>query len=141
MRHMIRKAAVIGSGTMGSGIAALLAGVGVPVILLDIPAKDSAPGDPPARRNAVVLDNLKAMQKSRPAQLFHASDVELIAPGNLEDDFALLADCDWIIEVIVENLAIKQDLMARLESVRKPTDHRQHQHQRPADRGGGRRAQ
>ncbi|RPI93437.1 MAG: 3-hydroxyacyl-CoA dehydrogenase family protein, partial [Chloroflexi bacterium] len=121
MRYLIRKAAVIGSGTMGGGIAALLAGVGVPVILLDIPAKDSAPGDPPEQRNDIVLANLKAMQKSRPAQLFHPNDADLITPGNLDDDLALLADADWIIEVVVENLAIKQDLMARLETIRKPS--------------------
>jgi 3-hydroxyacyl-CoA dehydrogenase len=121
MRYLIRKAAVIGSGTMGGGIAALLAGVGVPVILLDIPAKGTAPGDPPDQRNAIVLGNLKALQKSRPAQLFHLDDLDLITPGNLEDDFNLLADADWIVEVIVENLPIKQDLMARLETVRKPS--------------------
>jgi 3-hydroxyacyl-CoA dehydrogenase len=121
MNYMIRKAGVIGSGTMGSGIAALLAGIGVPVVLLDIPAKDTAPGDPPDARNAIVLGNLKAAQKSRPAQFFHPNDFDLITPGNLEDDLDLLADADWIIEAIVENLAIKQDLMAKLEAVRKPT--------------------
>jgi 3-hydroxyacyl-CoA dehydrogenase len=121
MRYLIRKAAVIGSGTMGGGIAALLAGVGVPVVLLDIPAKDTAPGDPADQRNAIVLGNLKALQKSRPAQLFHPADIDLITPGNLDDDFDSLKDADWIIEVIVENLAVKQDLMARLETVRQPS--------------------
>ncbi len=121
MSYQLRKAAVIGSGTMGSGIAALLAGVGVPVVLLDIPAKDSAPDDPPDRRNAVVLNNLEAMKKSRPAQLFHPGDLDLITPGNLEDNLDLLADADWIVEAIVENLPIKQDLMAKIEAVRKPS--------------------
>ncbi len=120
MNYVIRKAAVIGSGTMGSGIAALLAGVGVPVVLLDIPAKDTAPGDPPDERNAIVLDNIARMQKSRPAQLFHPRDLDLITPGNLEDDFDLLRDADWIIEAVVENLDIKQDLMARLDAIRQP---------------------
>jgi len=120
MSYHIRKAAVIGSGTMGGGIAALLAGIGVQVVLLDIPAKDTSPGDPPAKRNAIVLTNLAAMQKSRPAQLFHPDDLALITPGNLDDDLDQLRDADWIIEVIVENLAIKQDLMAKLEAVRKP---------------------
>lgn len=120
MTGSIRKTAVIGTGTMGSGIAALLAGIGVPVLLLDIPAKDTRPGDPPDRRNAVVVGNLAALQKSRPAQLFHPDDLDLITPGNLEDDFDLLRDADWIVEAIIENLAIKQDLMARLEAVRKP---------------------
>ena len=104
MTFQIRKAGVIGSGTMGGGIAALLAGVGVPVILLDIPAPDSAPGDLPERRNAIVLKNLEALEKSRPAQLYHPDDLRLITPGNLEDDIDRLADADWIIEVIVENL-------------------------------------
>ncbi len=110
---LIRKAVVIGSGTMGSGIAALLAGVGVPVVLLDIPS------DP--QRNATVLTNLDALQKSRPAQLFHPDDLHLITPGNLDDDLNLLADADWIIEAIVENLPIKQNLMERLEAIRHPT--------------------
>ncbi|MGQ9850088.1 MAG: 3-hydroxyacyl-CoA dehydrogenase NAD-binding domain-containing protein [Aggregatilineaceae bacterium] len=121
MAYQLRKAAVIGSGTMGSGIAALLAGVGVPVILLDIPAKGTAPGDPPAQRNAIVLNNLAALSKSRPAQLFHPDDLALITPGNLEDNLDLLRDADWIVEAIVEDLAIKRDLMARLEAVRHPT--------------------
>ena len=120
MRFHIRHAAVVGSGTMGSGIAALLAGVGVRVTLLDIPAPDTQPGDPPDARNAIVLKNLTALQKSRPAQLFAPSDLELITPGNLDDDLERLRDADWIIEAIVENLAIKQDLMARLETVRAP---------------------
>ncbi|GAB4569117.1 MAG: 3-hydroxyacyl-CoA dehydrogenase/enoyl-CoA hydratase family protein [Anaerolineae bacterium] len=120
MSYAIRKAAVIGSGTMGGGIAALLAGVGIPVVLLDIPAKDSAPGDPAEKRNAIVLNNLKALQSSRPAQLFSAADIELITPGNLDDDIGLLADADWIIEVVVERLDIKQGLMDRIAAVRRP---------------------
>jgi len=120
MTFQIRKAGVVGSGTMGSGIAALLAGIGVPVVLLDIPAPDSAPGDPPPQRNAVVLKNLQTLEKSRPAQLYHPTDLNLITPGNLEDDLDQLGDADWIIEAIVENLAIKRDLMARLDALRKP---------------------
>ena len=120
MSFHIRQAAVIGSGTMGSGIAALLAGVGVRVLLLDIAAPGSRPGDPPEQRNAVALKNLDALQKSRPAQLFHPADLALITPGNLDDDLARVSEADWIIEAIVENLAIKQDLMARLEAHRAP---------------------
>jgi 3-hydroxyacyl-CoA dehydrogenase len=120
MNFHMRKAGVIGSGTMGSGIAALLAGVGVEVVLLDIPANDTAPGDPPAQRNAVVLGNIQAMQKSRPAQLFHPDDLDLITPGNIEDDLDRLADADWIVEVVIENLQIKQDLMAKLDALRQP---------------------
>lgn len=120
MNIQIRKAAVIGSGTMGSGIAALLAGVGIPVTLLDIPARETQPGDPPAKRNAIVLNNLQALYKSRPAQLFSAADANLITPGNLEDDLPLLGEADWIIEVIVERLEIKQNLMSQIAGVRKP---------------------
>ena len=115
MHYNIRKAAVIGSGTMGGGIAALLAGVGIPVVLLDIPAKDTQPGDP--GRNAIVLGGLQAMQKARPAQLFSPDDLKLIQPGNLEDDLDLLAGVDWVIEVVVERLDIKQSLMAKLAEV------------------------
>jgi len=120
MGFHIRQAAVIGSGTMGSGIAALLAGAGVRVLLLDIPAPGSQPGDPPAQRSAIARKNLDALATSRPAQLFQAADLALITPGNLDDDFEGLRDADWIVEAIVENLAIKRDLMARLEAVRTP---------------------
>jgi 3-hydroxyacyl-CoA dehydrogenase len=119
MSYQIRKAAVIGSGTMGSGIAALLAGVGIPVTLLDIPAPETQPGDPPAQRNAIVHKNFKQMQKSRPAQLFLPADAGLIELGNLEDDLHLLQDADWIIEVVVERLAIKHEVMRKIASVRK----------------------
>ena len=120
MSYQIRKAAVIGSGTMGGGIAALLAGVGVRVALLDVPARDTQPGDPPARRNAVVLKNAEAMQKSRPAQLYAQADADLIQLGNLEDDLALLDDADWIIEVVVERMDIKRQVMAQIAAHRQP---------------------
>lgn len=120
MTYHIRKAAVIGSGTMGGGIAALLAGVGVETLLLDIPAKDSQPGDPPAKRNAIAAEGVKRMAASRPAQLFEQSDLDLITIGNLDDDLAKAADADWIIEVVVERLDIKQNLMAKLAEVIQP---------------------
>lgn len=119
MSYEIHKAAVIGSGTMGAGIAGLLAGVGIPVVLLDIPDPNSKPGDPPAKRNSIVNGNMKRLQKTRPAQLFKADDINLITGGNTEDDLDLLADADWVIEVIVEKLSIKQDLMAKIEGIRK----------------------
>ncbi len=120
MTYTIRKAAVIGSGTMGGGIAALLAGVGVETTLLDIPAKDTQPGDPAAKRNAIVLGNLKRLQKMRPAQLFSKDDLNRIHTGNTEDDLDKLADADWVIEVIIEKLDIKRALMAKLAEVVKP---------------------
>ena len=117
MGYQIRKAAVIGSGTMGSGIAALLAGIGVKTVLLDIPARDTQAGDPLAKRNAVVLDGLKRLQSSRPPQLFSPADMDLIQVGNLEDDLGLTHDADWVIEVVVERLDVKQQLMGRLAEI------------------------
>ncbi len=114
MTYDIRKAVVIGSGTMGGGIAALLAGVGIQTLLLDIPAQGTQAGDPPAKRNAIVLNNLKTLQKMRPAQAFSDADLALIQTGNTEDDLHRVADADWVIEVIIERLDIKQSLMARL---------------------------
>ena len=120
MRFDIRKAAVIGSGTMGGGIAALLAGIGVETLLLDIPASDTQPGDPPAKRNSIVSSNLKTLQKMRPAQLFSKDDLKLIRIGNLDDDLDKISDSDWVVEVIVERLDIKQNLMAKLAEIVKP---------------------
>ncbi len=120
MTYSIKKAAVIGSGTMGSGIATLLAGVGVETTLLDIPAKGTQPGDKPAKRNAIVTDNLKKLQSSRPPQLFSANDLEHIHVGNIDDNLDMLSDADWVIEVVVERLDVKQNLMAKLAEVVKP---------------------
>jgi 3-hydroxyacyl-CoA dehydrogenase len=120
MSYQIRKAGVVGSGTMGSGIATLLAAVGIPVVLLDLPAKDTQPGDPPDKRNSITLDNLNRLKKSRIPAIFEASDLDRITVGNTEDNLDLLGDADWIIEVIIERLDAKVDLMARLESVRRP---------------------
>ncbi|MCL4254237.1 MAG: 3-hydroxyacyl-CoA dehydrogenase/enoyl-CoA hydratase family protein, partial [Anaerolineae bacterium] len=120
MPYNIRKATVIGSGTMGGGIAALLAGIGVETLLLDIPAKDTKAGDSPSKRNAIVENNLKTLQKMRPAQLFNQASLDLIKIGNLEDDLQKVADSDWIIEVVVERLDIKQSLMAKLAEIAKP---------------------
>ncbi len=114
MTYHIRKAVVIGSGTMGGGIAALLAGVGIETLLLDIPAPDSHPTDPPAKRNAIVNNNVKAMQKLRPAQLFSDADMSRISVGNTEDDLHKVGQADWVIEVIIEKLDVKQALMAKL---------------------------
>ena len=120
MAYDIQKAAVIGSGTMGGGIATLLAGVGVETMLLDIPAKDTSPGDPANKRNAIVLNNIKALKKARPPQLYNDAMMDNISVGNIEDDLDTLGDADWIIEVVVEKLDIKQNLMAKLAKVAKP---------------------
>src|SRR5262249_42267083 len=77
-------------------------------------------GDSPTKRNAFSLDNLNKLKKSRIPALFQPEDVERITIGNLDDNMDLLGDCDWVIEVIVEKLDVKQALMARLEEYRKP---------------------
>ncbi len=115
----IEKAAVIGSGTMGGGIAALLAGVGIETLLLDIPPSDTAREDGPALRNSVVARNLKALSRMRPPQLYSPADLANISIGNIEDDLEKVGDADWVIEAVVEQLEIKRGLMARLvETVR-----------------------
>ena len=122
MTFSIRKAAVIGAGTMGGGIAAHLANIGIPVVLLDIvpPNLSGAEKNDPKARNRIVQGLYDRMAKARPANLARKDRGELITLGNLEDDFDLLADCDWIVEVIIEQLEPKQKLMARIEKVRKP---------------------
>ncbi|PID78466.1 MAG: 3-hydroxyacyl-CoA dehydrogenase [Gammaproteobacteria bacterium] len=121
MTRKIRKAAVIGSGIMGGGIAALLASAGVPTLLLDIvpfDLKDEEKNDP-AQRNRIVTAGLQATLNSRPALIMSKKDAALIETGNLEDDFDKLADCDWICEVVVENLEIKKQLFERIDGIRK----------------------
>jgi 3-hydroxyacyl-CoA dehydrogenase len=118
----IRKAAVIGSGVMGGGIAALLASAGVRTVMLDIvppDLKDEQKRDPKAR-NRIVKQGLDNVLKASPALLMHPKDAERIDIGNLEDDFERLAECDWVIEVVVENLKVKQNLLQKIETVRRP---------------------
>ncbi|MEA2059022.1 MAG: 3-hydroxyacyl-CoA dehydrogenase NAD-binding domain-containing protein [Thermodesulfobacteriota bacterium] len=122
MSRKIRKAAVIGSGIMGGGIAALLAGAGVKVLLLDIvpfDLKDEEKNDP-AARNRIVKAGMDAALASSPSLFMTKKDAALITTGNLEDDFDKLGECDWIVEVVVENLKIKQDLFKKIETVKKP---------------------
>ena len=119
MRRKIRTAAVIGSGVMGGGIAALLAAAGVKTLLLDIVPFDlkAEEKNNPAARNRIVKAGLDAVLASSPSLLMQKKDVDRITIGNLEDDLDKLADVDWIIEVVVENLQIKKDLFNRIESV------------------------
>ncbi|MBF0225178.1 MAG: enoyl-CoA hydratase/isomerase family protein [Desulfobacterales bacterium] len=122
MIRKIRSAAVIGSGIMGGGIAALLAGAGVKTLLLDIvpfDLKEEEKNNKEAR-NRIVKTGLNAAIFARPALFMSKKDVELVSIGNLQDDFDKIADCDWIIEVVVENLKIKQDLLKRIDAIRKP---------------------
>ena len=106
---LIQKAAVLGAGTMGSRIAAHLVNAGLPVVLLDIPA--SAP---------IAAKSIEALRNSKPAALFDPSLAGRIVPGNFEDDMALVADCDWVIEAVTENLAIKQALFEKVIPHLKP---------------------
>jgi 3-hydroxyacyl-CoA dehydrogenase len=119
MKYHIHKTVVIGSGTMGAAIAAHLANAGVPVTLLDIVSKDTLAGDREAR-NKIVNEGWDRCLKARPASLMAAELKTLVKLGNLEDDFGLVAEADWVCEAIVENLKIKQELMARIDEVRKP---------------------
>ena len=118
-RYHIHSAVVIGSGTMGAALAAHLANAGVPTTLLDIVPKDTPAGDRQAR-NKIVREGWEKCLKARPANLMSAELKTLVKLGNLEDDFNVVSEADWIIEAIIENLKIKQELMARIDSVRKP---------------------
>ncbi len=118
-KYHIHKAAVIGSGTMGAALAAHLANAGVPVSLLDIVARD-APANNKEARNKIVREGWEKCLKARPANLMSSELKTMVQIGNLEDDFNILADADWIIEAIIEDLQIKQDLMARIDKIRKP---------------------
>ncbi|MCA8930194.1 MAG: 3-hydroxyacyl-CoA dehydrogenase [Alphaproteobacteria bacterium] len=108
----IRKVCVIGAGLMGAGIAAQVANAGVPVLLLDIVRDD-------ADRNALPKAAIAKMLKADPAPFMSKRAAKLVEIGNLEDDLVKVAECDWVVEAIVENLGIKQDLYAKLETVRK----------------------
>ena len=122
MQRKIRKAAVIGSGVMGGGIAALLAGAGIKTLLLDIvpPNLNDDEKENPEARNRIAKTGLDNLAAARPALLMQPKDLDLITIGNLEDDFDRISACDWIVEVVVENLAVKRRLFERMEGVRKP---------------------
>jgi 3-hydroxyacyl-CoA dehydrogenase len=115
---IIRKAAVLGSGVMGSRIACHLANAGLEVILLDIPSPDSE-GKEAVFRNKLVNDALRNAVSSRPSPLFLSSFADRINTGNFEDHLHLISDCDWILEAVVENLEIKKALYERTEAFRK----------------------
>ena len=119
MKYHIHQAVVIGSGTMGAAIAAHLANAGVPVTLLDI-VPSLAPADNKEARNKIVSEGWDRCLHAKPANLMSADQKTLVKLGNLEDDFGVVADADWVCEAIVENLKIKQDLMKRIDEMRKP---------------------
>jgi len=119
-RHRINKVAVLGAGTMGSRIAAHLANAGVPCYLLDIVPPDQAQISDKTARNKIVAAGLDGAIKSKPAAFFQKGLERLVTLGNFEDDLKLLADADWIIEAVAENLEIKRNLLRKVEAVRKP---------------------
>src|ERR1035437_3245224 len=106
---LVRRAAVLGAGTMGSRIAAHLANAGILVLLLDMLPKGE--GEP---RNKLALSALDALAKSKPAAFYESSLSARVTPGNFEDDLPKLAQCDWVIEAVAENLAIKTSLFDRV---------------------------
>jgi 3-hydroxyacyl-CoA dehydrogenase len=119
MTKPIRRVGVIGAGVMGSGIAAHLANAGVQAVLLDIvpPNLTKEEHADRAARNRFAAGGLEKALKARPAAFFHPANAKLVEVGNTEDDLGKLADCDLVIEAVIERLDVKQALFARLEAV------------------------
>jgi len=109
----INKVAVIGAGLMGSGIAAQIANAGIPVVLLDIVPKDASD------RNVIAKGAIAKMLKADPAPFMSSQNAKLIEVGNLEDDLDKISDCDWIIEVVLEDLKIKHATYEKIQKHRK----------------------
>lgn len=109
----IERAAVIGAGVMGAGIAAHLANAGIPVLLLDIVPEGADD------RSALARGAIAKMLKADPAPFMWRRAADLVTPGNLEDDLERIAGCDWIVEAVVEDLEVKRALYRRIEAVRK----------------------
>jgi 3-hydroxyacyl-CoA dehydrogenase len=128
MAYEIKKAAVLGAGVMGATIAAHLTNAGIECLLLDIipfelTEADKAQGltdKSPAWRNRFAENGLAGVIKAKPAAFYTKKNASLMRTGNLEDHLGWLADCDWVIEVVIENLKIKQDLFAKVEKVVRP---------------------
>ena len=104
----IKKVVVIGSGTMGSGIAAQVANAGIPVLLLDLPSNEGS-------RNQIVENAIEKILKSRPPLLIEKNKINLIFAGNIEDDFNLIGDADWVVEAVVERIDIKHSIYKKIE--------------------------
>ena len=109
----IKKVVIIGSGTMGSGIAAQVANAGLPVSLLDLPFNEGS-------RNQIVENAKERIVKSRPPLLIEKNKIDLISAGNTEDDFNLVGKADWVVEAVVERIDIKKNIYKKIEQVRKP---------------------
>jgi len=109
----INKVAVIGAGVMGAGIAAQVSNAGLPVVLLDIVPEGAS------NRNVVAEGAVQKMLKTNPAPFMHKRNAKRITVGNIEDHLIWLADCDLVIEAVIEDLAVKQDLYRRIDQHRK----------------------
>lgn len=128
MKRTIKKAAVLGSGIMGSRIACHFANIGLEVLLLDIVPREltddeKAKGltlESPVVRNRIVNGALQTAVKSKPSPLYHKDRAKYIQTGNFDDDLSKIKDCDWIIEAVVENLDIKKSLFEKVEKHRTP---------------------
>ncbi|WP_078594538.1 3-hydroxyacyl-CoA dehydrogenase/enoyl-CoA hydratase family protein [Evansella clarkii] len=127
MTGKIKKVAVLGSGVMGSGIAAHLANIGIPTLLLDIVPRELTSAEEKkgltledkAVRNRLATESIQKLKKQKPAPLAKKENIDLIEAGNMEDDMKRLSEVDWVIEVVVENLEIKQKVFAQVDEYRK----------------------
>jgi 3-hydroxyacyl-CoA dehydrogenase len=121
MTYDIKKAAVIGAGIMGAGIAAHLANVGIPSVLLDIVPPDAKDSRDRTARNRITQSGLERALRAKPASAFYDERAaRLVSVGNVEDDFERIGDADWIVEVVIEQLEAKRQTYARIEQARKP---------------------
>lgn len=128
MKRIIRKVAVLGSGVMGSRIACHFANIGLEVLLLDIVPRELTETeqlkgltmDHPSVRNRIVNDSLAFALKSNPSPIYKKEFATRISTGNFDDDLSKISDCDWVIEVVIERLDIKQQVFANVEKYRKP---------------------
>jgi 3-hydroxyacyl-CoA dehydrogenase len=120
MNRSIKKIAVLGSGVMGSRIACHFAGIGLPVLLLDMVPKEATDSTKPAERNKLVNDALTTALKSNPSPVFTKDVAKRITTGNFTDNMKDIAQCDWVIEVVVERLDIKQLIYEQVEKYRRP---------------------
>lgn len=118
----IKKVAVLGSGVMGSRIAMHFANIGLPVVLLDIVPRDASEEDlkKPAVRNKIANDSLAFALKSNPSPIYDKAFASRVTTGNFDDNMSWIKDCDWVIEVVVENLDIKKKVFEQVEKYRKP---------------------
>ncbi|MCH7693685.1 MAG: 3-hydroxyacyl-CoA dehydrogenase family protein, partial [Proteobacteria bacterium] len=110
----IKKVGVIGAGVMGAGIAAHITNAGVPVVLLDIVPEGAE------NRDALAEDAVKKLLKADPAAFMHKRNAKLITTGNIEDHLDRVADCDWIIEAVIEKVEAKHAIYGKIDAVRKP---------------------